>query len=426
MKQFRVPYLVEWIWLLPLRITWALLIVVWKTLITVLKPILYAFSTPMRPIMAVVNLVTHWAGDNPSKKWGVVFVGSLLISFVTILPFVGWRNDVAMYYFFSLFFHEMLHGLGYSRTKTPYYIVFIGFLGAAAVTSDKNYHTMKHWDKSIMLLLGPLGSLLVALFWAALAFFDPANGQTYMMIGGFNLTLVLFNMVALGGLDGGRVYLTMLASLREDKEGGVMVTMIAVSVVVLVYVFLHSFRFELIIFFLILMIVGFVKTMGKDNPTDYLREPAMKTRQVFLIMLMYIALFTVGAVVYPMFPDWSSLIVIDPFIGNHLPEIIFGLSIIGSWVFAADLTGWMKTFHQRARELVVILLIILFPLVGYILLVNLGVSTVNALITLIISMTLGNLSSRAIFKWKKIYEKILADQPKEIELDPFGVLTETC
>jgi Zn-dependent protease len=374
-----------------------------------------------------VNLVCHWAGETPSSKWGMVLLGSMCISFLTLIPFVGARVEIALDFLFSLFIHELLHGYGYFRAKIPFYIVFIGFLGAAAVTADTNYNKMKHWDKSIMLLLGPIGSLLVAIFWWIFSLIDPANSSTYMMLAGFNLTLVLFNMIALGGLDGGRIYLSMMASLREDREKYVAITMVVVSIIVLVHAFLQSFRFELIIFFLLLMVIGFVKTIGKDNPTDYLREPAMTTGKVLIVMMMYLGLFTVSAIIYPLFPDWSPLVVVHPFIGAHLPEILMFLSIVGLWVMATDLSHWGLSHkkYKPATELVAVFLLLGVPLVLAVNVFEGGASTAAILLVVASSGLVGNFSMRALIKWKKIHDEIMAKRPVEPELDIFEVVGDT-
>lgn len=46
--------------------------------------------------MAAINLATHWAGDQPSKKWIVLFAGSLGLSLLTVLPFIGGRSEIAI------------------------------------------------------------------------------------------------------------------------------------------------------------------------------------------------------------------------------------------------------------------------------------------------------------------------------------------
>ncbi len=321
----------------------------------------------------------------------------------------------------------MFHGYGYYRAKVPFYIIFIGFLGAAAVSSDSNYHKMRHWDKSIMLLLGPTGSLLVAVFWWILSLIDPQNASTYRMLAGFNLTLVLFNMIALGGLDGGRIYLSMMASLREQHEKYVAFSMIFVSVLVLGYAFMRSFRFELIIFFLLWMIIGFIKTMGKDNPTDYLREPAMQTRGVLIIMFLYLTLFTVSSFLYLNFPDWSPLVVIDPFVLSHLPEILMFLVVVGIYVLATDMTHW-KLAHLKYKtciEFLVVVLIIGVSLIPAIVLVEWYVPISAIWVTYVIASIAGSLSMRGIMAWKKIRDDLLSKQPTEPPLDVFAVVGDT-
>ncbi len=428
MNILHAPKFLESVWLLPLRIVWVVVMLVWITLrVVILRPVAYVLSAPFRPIFTIINLVCHWAGDEPSNKWGMVLIGSLCVSFLTLIPFIGGRVEIALAFLLSLLVHELFHGYGYMRAKVPFYIVFIGFLGAAAVTADTNYNKMKHWDKSIMLLLGPFGSFMMAIFWWFLAIVDSQNVMAYLMLAGFNLNLVLFNMIALGGLDGGRIYLSMMASLREEKEKYVAAIMVVVSVIVLVHAFLQSFRFELIIFFLLFMVIGFIKTMGKDNPTDYLREPAMKTKDIGIVMLLYLGLFTMSAVIYPYFPDWAPLVVVDPQIESHLPEIGMFLTIVGSFVVVTDVSNWgfKHLKYKPLVEAVVVVLLILVPFVLVMAVTLSVVSTTEIMLVLLFSLLVGHFSMKAMITWRKIYDDIVANRPKEEKDDIFAVLSET-
>ncbi len=97
MNILRPPQLLENGWLLPLRVCWFLAMLMWLTLRTVVfQPLAYLLSLPFRPIMAAINLATHWAGDQPSKKWIVLFAGSLGLSLLTVLPFIGGRSEIAI------------------------------------------------------------------------------------------------------------------------------------------------------------------------------------------------------------------------------------------------------------------------------------------------------------------------------------------
>lgn len=408
-----------------LQILYVPIVAIWLIVrYIVFQPVAYVLSLPMRPIGTVVSLVTHWAGDDRSVRWTYIFVGSLLISILTLLPFVGGRIDIVVLFFLSLFVHELFHGYGYYRVGIPYYIIFLGFLGAAAVVLDVLYNKMKHWNKSIMLLLGPVGSWVTAIAFWGLARLFPEHADTFIKLGGLNMTLVMFNMIALGGLDGGRIYLSMMASLREENEKYIAIPMGLVSIVVLVYAFLQSFRFELIIFFLVWILIGYVKTRGKDDPRDYLREPAMKTRETILVMLMYMTLLAVSSLMYPMFPDWSSLIVVDPFIVSHLPEIGMFLVVVGIYVLATDISHW-KLKHMKyktAVEIFVVFLMVGLSFVPAVFLAYRRIPVSAIWVTYVFATIAGYLSMRGMMRWKKIKDEILASQPKEPTLDVFEVV----
>lgn len=411
---FYVPKAWENAWLVPLRILFAIFRIFWLVVRLVLQPVSYTLSRPMRPVMDILNLASAWAGDTPSKKWIILGVVSLLISYVSIGMFATPATSIAILAFVG--FHELLHGYGYFRAKIPFYIVFIGFLGAAAVTADTNFHKMKQYDKSIMLLLGPIGSLIAGLVCFALAAIFPEYYNINMMLAGFNLTLVLFNVVALGALDGGRIYLSLMESLRERDEKFVAIPLLVVSVITLVAVFLHSFRFELILFFLFLMAVGFIKTAGKDNPAKAYSDLAMTNSEILKIVFAYLALIVIGAVLYPYFPDWSGMFTIHPFISENLVYIIIVVLML---TVVAVSTEIMFKLQKLGFPRLASIIQMLFVFVGGFLTLYYfhavqNLPFVNVFVSFLIGGSLGALSHVVFVNWQKTYKKIMENRPVEV------------
>lgn len=381
----------------------------------VLAPLVYLFSLPMKPIVPIVNLTAYWAGKEPSRKWHYVTAGSFVISLLSILLFM--KPLAAVLVIFFLYLHELSHVLGFIAAKVRTYIVFILFLGAAAIAQDEDYYSMTEWQKSKMLLAGPVGSMISAgLCWIG-SLLIPAESATFLMVGGFNMTLVLFNMVAWDGLDGGRTYQSIMFSLKESEEKFVAIPMIVLSIVVLGSVFLRTFRIEILIFFLFLMVIAFVRSAFRDNPAGYLSTKAMSYRRVILIVCAYMAIVAVGSVMYASFPDWTPLLSISPIISNNVPYIGIVFALVSVWMFAADIFKWAGGREAHYRFILGLPIVIIPVMVG-LSIYTVALPSVLVGLAFVVGNALGFASFHLANVWSGIHARLLSEKPAQMVLEP--------
>lgn len=350
------------------RVVESVLKVIWKLLIPIVVPLRSVLTVLFAPILNSIEWVTRWAKDEPNWRWGVVTTGSLIISALLLVPFL--KPEGIAIFLFGTMIHEAFHGGRFHKYGVPVLIVQIGMLAAACIVTVKRLAGMTEWQKADMYLAGPVGSMGVALVSMAFGSILASFGREYAallmyMSANFNVLLVIFNLIAMGGLDGGKFFSAVYASVREVHEWTIFVPAFIFSAVILYKVFVNTWSFELLVF-APFIIFGFVIASLKDNPKIAYRPTKMQRTHMVVMITIYMALLVVASVIYPTLPSWTPLMRIHPLVSVVGPGLIFFYAMWASFEGAIRLIKtipYENTSMQTAMRLVTFFLGVLLVMV---------------------------------------------------------------
>lgn len=127
-----------------------------------------------------------------------------------ILPFVAGLliyKDIAIPLLVSIVFHEIGHLLSLFIFKAK--ISFVSF-GLAGISINYDDRTISYKNEVISAAFGPLFSLILFIFCGY--FGSIKNSEQFLITAGTSFTLLIFNMLPLSFLDGGKIIFTLLES----------------------------------------------------------------------------------------------------------------------------------------------------------------------------------------------------------------------
>lgn len=152
--------------------------------------------------------------------------------FVAVLTYMLFadKNPLVIYGFFSSIIHECSHLLFmYLFNEKPEKIIFT-FYGIRIEKRESIYI----WKEVLILLAGPIINILIFII-----FFPLRSDSVCGIIAAYNLILGLFNMLPIGGLDGGRILNLVLLRICGARKADIISK--AISVIILFPVAVMAF-----------------------------------------------------------------------------------------------------------------------------------------------------------------------------------------
>lgn len=249
-----------------------------------------------------------------------------LLVFFSATAFFFRSTEFALVVTASLGFHELGHAAALAWMRLDFKIAF-GLVGAWTWSSRRERERLSQFSNTLIHLAGPLFSLLLALVAVGLQEVWQPHSQHLLILANFSAQVGFLNLLPLGSLtDGGKAVRRMSASLLHVRRFRAVILPILLTVVMF-------FLYGLVAipamgtenarpFLLSLLLVGawlgssLLIEAHHSEPEDGLSPRPMKTRQVYLLILLIWDILTFCLVVMTATPFWLSPVYVRGYLEN--------------------------------------------------------------------------------------------------------------
>lgn len=194
----------------------------------------------------------------------------------------------------SMAIHELGHWVAMEKYGVRAHIFFAVIIGGAVPEDVKKLNKLSWRKTAIIVLAGPAGNVAtVALAYCGQLMGYLSNDQL-SRIANMNAALIVFNLVPIGRLDGGRLVKLLFDSLPEHLDSSY-----AKAIIGSVYAFsllVSAFTGEFYLLPAGMVLWGTLKLSNIDDPHGSNDSRAMSRSQVNTTILAYLSLLFIGIV----------------------------------------------------------------------------------------------------------------------------------
>jgi len=236
----------------------------------------------------------------------VITAGISLISYYYI---ARWLHVVDPWFtawtlLIAIVVHEVCHLIAFESFGIKTHVFFLVILGGA-LPDPKYQHIFEKCSsakKATVYLAGIGGNLIIILVSWLLFGLDVIDRETFGRIANLNGNLVLFNLLPLWTLDGGRFAGLLFDSIPESQDASYARLIGIVAIGGLVAVMIASNK--MLILPAVLMVHGLKKKSENDDPHGSSKRGAFKTGERFVWIGIWVALVLIGAALYASNPEF--------------------------------------------------------------------------------------------------------------------------
>ncbi len=204
----------------------------------------------------------------------------------------------------SVLIHEFGHWVAMEMNGVRAH-VFIAVIVGGTVPEDESRMKSLSWAKqSVITLAGPAGSLLVVALAVIMNYAGMLDDLSMSRIANANGALLLFNLIPIGPLDGGRFAKLLFDSVPEQKDWLYALTI--VWSVLAVILFVSTVSTESYFFSALLVLWSTKKQSLKDDPCGSSNKKAMTTAECQIATAIFLALIGMGIMLEATSLSWPA------------------------------------------------------------------------------------------------------------------------
>jgi Zn-dependent protease len=249
----------------------------------------------------------------------IIAIVTAILSLISYYYIAQWLHVVDPWFtawvlLIAIMVHEMGHLIAFEAFGIKTHIFFLVILGGA-LPDPKYQHIFEKFSstkKATIYFAGIAGNLAIVLVSWLLFGLDAIDRETFGRIANLNGNLVLFNLLPLWTLDGGRFAGLLFDSIPESQDTSYAKLIGIVTIGGLIAVMIASNKMLLLP--AVLMIHGLKKKSETDDPHGSSRRGAFRSGERFVWIGMWIAFVLIGAALYASNPDFIK-------VGKQQPKV---------------------------------------------------------------------------------------------------------